>query len=285
MNPGYQNPDLLEPAGPTDPEVSFLSVQSPDGRPIALLANYSLHYVGGVPPPARPTTSAPSPSGSSSCSGPTASTRRSSASCPTAPAATSTTSTSAAPPRPASRPTSRSATSPTAWPGRHSTAYKRIEYRDWVALAMAEQEIELGVRQPDARTIARAEEILAKAKGPVLDDADRRSTPARRSCCAKYPAAVKVKLQAFRIGELGIAADPVRGVRRDRPGDQAEEPAEADLHHRAGQRLQRLPADPRAAPPRRLRDLAGPVELPGGGRLDDDHVHPAGTPQPVRPRP
>lgn len=49
MNPGVANPDLLEPAGPTDPEVSYLSVQAIDGRPLALLANYSLHYVGGVP--------------------------------------------------------------------------------------------------------------------------------------------------------------------------------------------------------------------------------------------
>lgn len=49
MNPGIGNPDLDEPAGPIDPQVSFLSVQSKDGRPIALLANYSLHYVGGVP--------------------------------------------------------------------------------------------------------------------------------------------------------------------------------------------------------------------------------------------
>lgn len=49
MNPPRGNPDLVEPAGPTDPEVAFLSVQAVDGRPIALLANYSLHYVGGVP--------------------------------------------------------------------------------------------------------------------------------------------------------------------------------------------------------------------------------------------
>lgn len=32
----------------TDPEVSVLSVQYADGRPLSLLANYSLHYVGGV---------------------------------------------------------------------------------------------------------------------------------------------------------------------------------------------------------------------------------------------
>jgi neutral ceramidase len=35
-------------SNPTDPEVSFLSVRHADGRPLALLANYSLHYVGGV---------------------------------------------------------------------------------------------------------------------------------------------------------------------------------------------------------------------------------------------
>ena len=49
MNPPVGSPNLLEPAGPTDPEIAFLSVQSESGRPIALLANYSLHYVGGVP--------------------------------------------------------------------------------------------------------------------------------------------------------------------------------------------------------------------------------------------
>lgn len=46
MNPGSKN--LLKPAGPTDSQINFLSVRSLDGRPIALLANYSLHYVGGV---------------------------------------------------------------------------------------------------------------------------------------------------------------------------------------------------------------------------------------------
>lgn len=48
MNPPRGNSALVRPAGPIDPEVSFISVQSVDGRPIALLANYSLHYVGGV---------------------------------------------------------------------------------------------------------------------------------------------------------------------------------------------------------------------------------------------
>ena len=45
MNPPR---NLIErPAGPTDPEVHFISLRGTNGRPIALLANYSLHYVGG----------------------------------------------------------------------------------------------------------------------------------------------------------------------------------------------------------------------------------------------
>lgn len=39
MNPPTASPELIEPAGPTDPEIVFISVQSTDGRPIALLAN------------------------------------------------------------------------------------------------------------------------------------------------------------------------------------------------------------------------------------------------------
>lgn len=49
MNPGHQNPNLEKPAGPIDPEVSFLAVETTEGDPIAVFANYSLHYIGGVP--------------------------------------------------------------------------------------------------------------------------------------------------------------------------------------------------------------------------------------------
>jgi len=50
MNPPAGSPNLVEPAGPTDPGLSFLAVREPEGRPIALYAAYSLHYVGGVGP-------------------------------------------------------------------------------------------------------------------------------------------------------------------------------------------------------------------------------------------
>lgn len=48
MNPGRNNNILINPAGPTDPEVSVLYVQNAKGRPLAVFANYSLHYVGNT---------------------------------------------------------------------------------------------------------------------------------------------------------------------------------------------------------------------------------------------
>ena len=49
MNPGT-SPDVLDrPAGPTDPDVTIISVQDAKRKPLALFANYSLHYVGGAP--------------------------------------------------------------------------------------------------------------------------------------------------------------------------------------------------------------------------------------------
>lgn len=46
-NPGRDR--LLKPAGPTDPEVCIVDVRTRKRRPLGLIANYSLHYVGGIP--------------------------------------------------------------------------------------------------------------------------------------------------------------------------------------------------------------------------------------------
>jgi neutral ceramidase len=49
-NPGYRNPDIIEPAGPIDPEVGVISFTGQDGRIKALFVNYACHLdnVGGT---------------------------------------------------------------------------------------------------------------------------------------------------------------------------------------------------------------------------------------------
>ena len=47
MHPGYGNANAVGPTGPDDPWLSFLSVQTAGGQPLALLANFSMHYFSG----------------------------------------------------------------------------------------------------------------------------------------------------------------------------------------------------------------------------------------------
>lgn len=49
MHPGYQNPDYIGPAGPVDPQLTVVAFRSAGGRPIALVANYSMHFFGDAP--------------------------------------------------------------------------------------------------------------------------------------------------------------------------------------------------------------------------------------------
>lgn len=39
----------VRPAGPTDPEICVIDVRTTRNKPLALIANYALHYVGGIP--------------------------------------------------------------------------------------------------------------------------------------------------------------------------------------------------------------------------------------------
>lgn len=41
--------DIVKPAGPVDPEICVIDVRNKKGRPLGLIANYALHYVGGIP--------------------------------------------------------------------------------------------------------------------------------------------------------------------------------------------------------------------------------------------
>ena len=203
MNPGFLHPDLVESAGPVDPDVSFLSVQSAKGRPLAFLANYSLHYVGGVPALSadyfamfaermQARLGADEDFVGIMSNGTSGDVNN--VNFGRAPLGKQAVGEQA-------RIVAESVSSAA------FAAYKNIKHHDGVPLKMAQKEIELGVRLPAAEHVKLAQEILAAAKEPVLKTP--REIYARETVLlAKYPAKVKVVLQAIRIGELGIVSSP-----------------------------------------------------------------------------
>ncbi len=209
MNPGVGNPNLLEPAGPTDPEVSFLSVQSVQGRPIAVLGNYSLHYVGGLPnndvsadyfalfadriqellkadrqdPPFVGIMS----NGTSgdvnniNVRGPA----------------------EKHPPYAKMRIVANDVAQEV------FRVYQTVQHRDWVRLQAAQSELTLQVRKPTPEMLAHAEKVLAQPDSVTLGHRHEKAYARRTFQMQKeWPDTVNIILQAFRIGELGIAAIP-----------------------------------------------------------------------------
>ena len=207
MNPASGSSRLLAPAGPIDPEVPVLSVQSRDGRPLALLANYSLHYVGGVAPGGLSAdyfgefaTQIAQRVGAEEVDPPFVGIMSNGTSADI-------NNVNFFEPRVRRRPFEqiRRVAADVADSAHH--AYRRIEYHDWVHLASRQAEIELGVRLPDRDDLDRARKILADAgPGPYRE---RRAIYARETVLlAEYPARVPVRLQAIRIGDLGIVSTP-----------------------------------------------------------------------------
>ena len=208
MNPPRASPKLFKPAGLIDPEVTVLSVQAADGRPIAVLANYSLHYVGGVPSGtlsadyfgefARQFTLLIGAAGTDP---------------PFVGIMTNGTSgdinnINFLENSPGRQPFDQIRLVAEDVAQSAHAAYRRIEYRDWVPLKIIEKEIELGVRRPNPEEIDRAQMILKEAgDGPWRGD--RRVIYAAETLdLAEYPASVLAKLQALRIGGLGIVTTP-----------------------------------------------------------------------------
>lgn len=205
MNPARNDPNLLHPAGPVDPEVSVLSVRHLDGRPLGLLANYGLHYVGGVEKGhisadyfgvfaqrihelLDPENQTPSFVGmlSNGASGDVNAIPRGEGS-------------------PERQGTQREIAGSLA--GKVSRLYEKIEHSSRIRLAMAEVEINLGVRRPDPERLRWAEEIWETAKGK--ESLNRSQIYARENIAlSRFPETVSLKLQALRIGDLGIVAIP-----------------------------------------------------------------------------
>jgi len=209
MNPGVGNPNVVRPAGPVDPEISFLILRAKkDDRPLAVLANYSLHYVGGVP------------EGHVSADYFALVAERlrelfkvEKSDPPFVGILTNGTSGDVNNVDVLGKPERLPPYEKMQRVG-SSVAEKIFEaagaaaVRDHVALDARLKELVLRTRKPDAERIARSKEILARPKDAKPAHA-REVTYAQRSLqLADAPDTVSVPIQAFRLGDWAVAAIP-----------------------------------------------------------------------------
>jgi hypothetical protein len=200
MHPGYQNPDYIGPAGPKDPALTVLAVQSPDGQPVALLANYSMHYFGAEPVSAdyfgRFCVQIARLIGADRSS-------------PQFVAMMSQGTAGDLHWMDYSRPQKKiDLDGYTAQVARIAyQAYQKIRYHDRAPLAMAERKLTLARRTPDEKRLAWARQVIAKMK----DRSRPTNIPevyAWEQLALRDEPRREMILQAVRIGELGIAAMP-----------------------------------------------------------------------------
>lgn len=198
MHPGYQNPEFIGPSGPVDPELSLLAIQSKTGRPLAVLANYSMHYVG-VPGPLV----SPDYFGHFSA--------RLKSLIDAAPEAVVMMSQGTSGDlhwMDYSRPKREMdlATYAAALARLAASAYREVRYRDWVEIGTLEQKLELRRRVPSPERLAWAKRVFAA----VPDGRPRNQVEvyAREQLYLAAESERELKLQALRLGDLAIAALP-----------------------------------------------------------------------------
>ncbi len=224
MNPfGEQNDravmrggnQVTRPAGPADPQVGVLSVQHADGRPLAVLASFPVHYVTGDK---RGDVTADYWGHFADRLAALMKTDK------------------AGPPF-----VGILARSPGGDIAPYGGGYEgmkklgdalaeeafrvcqQIEYRDHVPLGVRQSTFEVGVRRPDAERIEWANAVLA---GTWTGKGLRNSKIYAQQTLelAQFPATVPVCLQAFRIGQMGITTVPCElfaatgiAIRKDSP--------------------------------------------------------------------
>lgn len=210
MNPGIGNPELVKPAGPTDPEVSFIALQSKDGRPIAVLGNYSLHYVGGVP---KGQISADyfalfgdrmqellgadrqeSPFVGIMSNGTSGDVNN----------------INFRGPAEKKQPYEQMKIVANDVANEVFRVYQTLEFKDWVLLGGIQSELTLNVRRASSQVLENMEKIRARTESdePLFHPLEKTYAQNIQQLETEWPDEIKIILQVFRIGDLGIAAIP-----------------------------------------------------------------------------
>ncbi|MBI2684817.1 MAG: hypothetical protein HYX27_00760 [Acidobacteria bacterium] len=200
MNAPLQSPDLLKPAGPTDPDHPVIAAIGEDGRPIWIYASYALHYAGYNPATdasadyfgawARQVESKAGGVAmlSNGCSG-----------------------------------NINAIAYARNYPARNEYTFiervgtvlaletlrvlKSIDYRDTLPLAANIENVEVQTRRPSSEETAAAIKLVGDPPGN--DYKDRTQIYARETVyLSKFPAAISVPVQALKIGDTAIGTFP-----------------------------------------------------------------------------
>ncbi len=199
MHPGYQSPNHIGPSGPEDQDLTIVSIQTREGKPLALLGNYAMHYFG-------------SPLVSSDFCGRFGSRL-----------AKLIDAEQASPPfvgimsqgtsgdsmwmdysQPASRINLDQYTDAVAKVVHD--ALRDIKYHDYVPLGMAEGKLTLRRRVPNEERLAWSRKVLAEHGNKPFNS--REAIYAREQIFLHETPEVELKLQAVRLGELAICTLP-----------------------------------------------------------------------------
>lgn len=200
MCPPYQGPHNIGPAGPVDAGLTLLSVQSPAGRPIALLANYGMHFYHATPL-------------SADWCGEFARQFEKriggrNNECPFVAIMSQGTAGDqhymdySRPEQKGTVATYAASVVQVAY-----EAFERIHYEPWAPLAMSERKLTLAVRRPPADRLAWARPIAEKL-GDRLPRTREEVYAREQILFAQTPPQRELRLQALRIGSLGITAIP-----------------------------------------------------------------------------
>ena len=195
---------LLKPAGPVDPDITFLSLRDAEQKPVALFANYGLHYVGGIP------------AGQLSADYFGEFARQISTRLNAAESFVGMMSNGASgdvnnyqflEPRPRSEPFARVKEVAASVADGVKSAHDDVNFIDDATIRMTEQELKLNIRRPDAAELTRARKMLEEAADPKR--LTMHEVYARESVrLSEGEPSVTIKLQTITLGDLAIVAIP-----------------------------------------------------------------------------
>jgi neutral ceramidase len=204
MNPPAGSQDLIHPAGPTDPGFSIVSIETAVGKPLALLANYSLHYVGGI---GGNMVSADYFGEFSKLVGEKLAPGQPFVAMLTNGTSGDVNNIDFLHPRPRMEPFQRIREVAGKLAGHAVAAAGKMQYRTEAPIRMAQTELRLRYRRPTAEQMRFAQAALREPDETKLPR-NAKAYAERAMRLQEGPETADLVLQAVRIGELGIAAIP-----------------------------------------------------------------------------